>query len=523
MERADYANLKVTEADHAEIDEAIRAVLWGAKTGPQKPGCLEDRNPANPNAVIARWPQSVSGWRYVSELFVSAAVAQQTWRGVPFRERIAVMRQWAANIEAQLAKFIALMMVEAGKTRGEAKAEACEAVDLIRYYCNLYEEAGGYTVTLKTSVGAKANTMVMRPMGVFAVIAPFNFPMALSVGMCTGALLTGNAVVFKPSLDAPLTGTRLHQAFIDACEHMNNVSLGRDVFACVIASDRDFECGMRESRGYISGLAFTGSKKVGSHLKWALDHSEPAPKIVAELGGKNSCIVTPSASSLEAMGRGVARSAFSYSGQKCSACSVLIVHESLKEKTIASVVKAAEEEFVMGDPREHDVTLGPLINERAYGRYLGVRDELMKSGADVIVPVIRKKSHAPGGYFAEPVIVSGLPANHRLHYEELFMPVLCVRTYARGIREAVEIANSTEYGLTAGLFSFDSGEVAHFLENIDAGVLYVNREAGATTGAWPGEQPFAGWKNSGIVSQFGVCGPNYLLNFVRGQSRTIYA
>lgn len=522
MKGSDYTNLAVTPEDHAEIDEAIPNVLFcGANVDPWVRWAhrrIEDRNPANPAEVIAQW--HAPDWTDVRTLFDEAYLAQQSWRQVWFRNRIAVMRLWASAIEARLAEFIAAMVLETGKPRCEAKAEACEAVALIRYYADIYEKANGYTTAMITSTGARSNMLVYRPLGVFAVITPFNFPLALPAGMCVGALLTGNTVVFKPSPDAPLTGALLYQTFMEAC---TGFGISSGAFQFVVSENQAFEQGMRERRKYVAGLAFVGSTNAGFHLKRMLEEDGHAVKVIAELGGKNACIVTPNIASLERMGRGVALSAFGCAGQKCSACSVLVIHESLQDAAIAAIVKATEAEFVMGDPREHDVTLGPLINAKAYQRYLRVRETLVEtSGAKVIVPAIRKKESAANGYFAAPVIASGLPSHHPFHQQELFVPVLCVRTYSGDIREAVEIANSTEYGLTAGIFTNDAGEAAYFTEHMEAGVLYVNRERGATTGAWPGQQPFAGWKNSGIVSQFGVCGPDYLRNFVRGQSCTEY-
>lgn len=524
MAKANYANLAVTAEDHAAIDIAMQSLLvQNAQRGGAVADELVDRNPANPNQIVACFSQNGVDARYVAELFRNAHTAQMVWRAVPFRERIVIIRQWAANIEARLYKFIAAMVLETGKPRGEAKAEACEAVDLIRYYCDQYAAANGYTIALTTSSGALANTLVYQPWGVFVGIAPFNFPLALLVGMSTGALLTGNTMVFKPSPDAPLTGVLLQEAFVDACARTSFALISRDVFGCVVCADSAFEQGMVRSRKLIAGLAFTGSKAVGLHLKRLLESREPTPNIIGEFGGKNHCIVTPSVASLEAMTCGVARSAFGHAGQKCSALSVLVVPKSMQHDVVAAVARATEALFVMGNPAEHDVTLGPLINERAHERYWGVRHALAETGAVVTVPAIRKKRCAPNGYYADPIIVSGLPANHPFHYDELFMPVLCVRTYGGAISEAVEIANSTKYGLTAGLFSANQNEIVYFLDNMAAGVLYVNREAGATTGAWPGEQPFGGWNGSGSGARFPVCGPHFLFNFVRSQSRTVYA
>lgn len=527
-EQTNYANLVVTEEDHAEIDASVAELMEMMRCrmpfDEQLDSDIVDRNPARPTEVIARFPQNGFDAEYVAGLFAKACVAQKAWRELPHRARIAIMRKFAGNVEAQLHRFIATMMMETGKPRAEAKAEACESVDLIRYYCNLYEAADGYNAPMKTSSGAQYNKVLARPLGVFAVISPFNFPLALATGMCAGALLTGNAVVWKPSSECPLMSALLHELFVDACMSANLASVGRDVFGFVVCTDGAFERGMDQSRPLIAGLAFTGSKNAGLHLKRLFDSCEPAVKIIGEFGGKNHCIVTANAHSLERMARGVVNGAFGFSGQKCSACSELVVPKAMERDAIAAIIAATGARFVMGDPRERDVTLGPLINARAYGLYQDVCRIAQELGCAVVVPNIRKKQYEPAGYYAEPVIISGLPADHRWHQEELFIPALFVRTYEGGIREAVEIANSTRYGLTAGLFSDYGGDVDYFLEHMEAGVLYVNREAGATTGAWPGEQAFGGWKNSAATrSQFPVCGLDYLHNFFCSQSHTVYA
>ena len=234
------------------------------------------------------------------------------------------------------------------------------------------------------------------------------------------------------------------------------------------------------------------------------------------MGGKNPAIVMARADIAKAAA-GVARSAFGYGGQKCSACSRVYVERSVYDRFIEALVETTRG-LKVGDPTQRDVYMGPLINDKAAATWTRAVEEARRDGR------VTLGAEVPGdlagrGHFVVPAIVEGLAAGHRLMTEELFVPLVCVAPVA-SLDEAIESANRTEYGLTAGIFSEDESEVREFFDRVEAGVVYANRSTGATTGAWPGVQSFCGWKASGSTGK-GGCGPYYVSQFLREQSRTI--
>jgi 1-pyrroline-5-carboxylate dehydrogenase len=235
------------------------------------------------------------------------------------------------------------------------------------------------------------------------------------------------------------------------------------------------------------------------------------------MGGKNPAIVMPSAD-LDAAAEGVMRSAFGLQGQKCSACSRVYVHERVKDEFTRRLVEKTAA-LKVGDPSQDGVFLGPVIHERAFQNYERAAEAAHRDGKVLCGGRSLREGELAHGYFVAPTVVDGLPKQHALFREELFLPVVCVAGIG-SLEEALNWANNTEYGLTAGIFSAEPAEIDGFLEKIEAGVVYVNRRAGATTGAWPGVQPFGGWKGSGSSGKASG-GLYYVQQFMREQSRTI--
>ncbi len=266
----------------------------------------------------------------------------------------------------------------------------------------------------------------------------------------------------------------------------------------------------------IDGIAFTGSFEVGMHLHKRFGsggkHTKP---VLGELGGKNATIVSATAD-LEAAAEGVMRSAFGLQGQKCSACSRVYVDRSVAERFVDMLVEKSKA-LVVGDPTQRGVYVGPVIDEDAVKRFENAVQRSKRDGRLVLGGERSTIAPLDRGNFVTPTIVE-LPLDHALFREELFLPFLAigvVDSFEAGIREA----NRSDYGLTAGLFSTDEREIDRFFDEIEAGVVYVNRRVGATTGAWPGVQSFCGWKGSGLTGK-GGCGPYYVAQFLREQSRT---
>lgn len=507
-----YADLEIKTSDHDLIESEITKLTYdfGVRTNEQYTGndCLLSINPTHPKEIVAQF--QYNNQDQILNNLRGAKEVQDYWADeLDWVDRHHVMSDFKKEAEKIQHRLTAAIVLETGKSQHESFAEVREFLELMDYYLYIYSRDRGLVFPMELeSVKHTSSDNVYRPFGTFVCITPFNFPVAMA-GMCFGALLTGNTVVWKPAPETPLTDYLLYSCFPV-----------QDVFNFVVAEEELFGKVILGNPNFIDGLAFTGSTDVGFRLAREInkvDRQNGAVKVIAETGGNNSCIVTPSANIKDA-GWGVAKSAFGACAQKCSACGRAVVHKSVAQQFIAATVAASEEMFVMGDPRYREVTLGPVIHDKAqaaYGRYLQNRP----SGVGLIYPNIKRKFHNVDGYFVDPVIMTNLSEDHDLCQNELFVPILRIQEYDGGIEEAVRIANNTKHGLTAGIFTEDEKEKNYFFKKIQAGVTYANRRGGATTGAWPTNHAFGGWKNSGWCTQHGVCGPHYLFNFVRGQTQ----
>lgn len=445
----------------------------------------------------------------IGEAVAAARRAQPAWNRSGWRERVAVARQAADAIEASKFDLAAACLLEVGKSRMEAIGEVEEAIDIIRFYAGELESNEGFVRPLQQANEREETIDVLRPYGAFAVIAPFNFPVALSIGMSISAMLAGNAVVFKPSPMAGLTARMIADRFRKA-------GVPDGVFNLLCG---DGETGAALSRHpAIDGIAFTGSHAVGMGLLREFGvagrHAKP---VLAEMGGKNPTYVCASANLGDAVA-GVVRSAFGLQGQKCSAGSVVFVHDSVREAFLDDLV-AATRALKVGDPADRDVFLGPLINERARQRFVEACTAVREAGGELVGGELLSGGIYDGGFYVRPAIAIGLPDDHALHRDELFVPFLTVRGFT-DLTDAISRGNAIDYGLTAGIYTGEEAELALFLDTAEAGVLYANRASGATTGAWPGIQTFCGWKGSGTGSKGGL-GSWYLPQFMREQSHTI--
>ncbi len=468
---------------------------------------FEGRSPANTGLLLGRFQRA--GREEAAKAVSSALRAFPEWSRTDWRERVSILQKAADIISRSKHELAALMCLENGKNRLEAMADVDEAIDLTRWYCEILVRNEGFDHEMGRYTSEERTRSVLKPYGVWAVISPFNFPLAITCGMTTGAVLTGNTAVLKPASDTPFMGLRLYEALQEA-------GLPEGVLNFVTGPGSSVGAELVES-SKVSGLVFTGSKQVGlaSFKTFTRDFAKP---VITELGGKNPVIVTENAD-LDKAVPGVGRGAFGFGGQKCSATSRVYVHEDVKGEFMTRLVQWTED-LKVGDPTERDTYLGPLINETAYENYqsyaaLAGSDGTVLTGGRVVQDGALAK-----GYFVEPTIVDGLPMDHRLFKEELFVPLLCVARIG-SLEEGLRLANDSEYGLCAGIFTEDEEEKATFFERIEAGVVYCNRSAGATTGAVVGVQPFGGWKHSGISGK-GAGGDYYLQQFLREQSQTYY-
>ena len=467
---------------------------------------FDDTSPTDTRLVLGRFQKGTRD--HARQAIAAARAAAPAWSRRPWHERVAMVRKVADAIRAHRWELTALMGYEAGKNRLECVADVEEAADLMAYYCDQLEQHGGFATPMGTLGPNEENLSVLRPHGVWAVISPFNFPLALAAGPAGGALVAGNTVVFKPATDTPFLGLKLYEVTAEA-------GLPAGVFNVVTGSGSVVGQEFVDNAG-IDGIVFTGSKEVG--MKLIRDNgARPIPRpLVIEMGGKNPALIMPSAD-LDKAADGVMRSAFGAQGQKCSACSRAYVSAEVRRRFVEMLVEKTKH-LKVGNPLDRDIWLGPVINLAAVKTYERAVEQAKQDGGRILLGG-RRLSGAPfdHGYFVEPTIIDGLPNDHPLFSEELFVPITLIADIT-SLDEAITLANRTEYGLTAGIFSEDEQEIEQFFDQVQAGVLYANRRAGATTGAWPGINPFGGWKASGTTGR-GSGGPHYVQQFLREQSQ----
>jgi 1-pyrroline-5-carboxylate dehydrogenase len=445
------------------------------------------------------------------DALAAARDAFPLWSKMEWQERVAVMRKAADIIDQRIFEIGAAMALEVGKNRLEALGDATEAADLIRYSCHQMEKNDGYIVEMGRDplIGHTAtNISVLRPYGVWVVISPFNFPVALTAGPAGAALVTGNTVVAKPATDTPWTVRLLAEAFRDA-------GLPEGAFNYVTGPGSTLGQTLVDSFE-VDGITFTGSHDVGMRIyRQFTEGCCPRPAIL-EMGGKNPAIVSRHAN-LDKAAIGIVRSAFGLQGQKCSACSRVFIEEPVYDELVSCIV-ALTQELAVGDPTERSVYLGPVINRSALNDFQEYCLELSQAGVILTGGSVLTEGAYAKGYFCSPTIVADVPINHRLWGHEMFLPITMVHK-VKDLEEAMRLANDVNFGLTAGFYGTKE-ETAWFFDNIQAGVTYANRPQGATTGAWPGYQPFGGWKGSGSSGK-NAGGHYYLPLYMHEQIQTL--
>lgn len=465
------------------------------------------RSPVDYSIHLGQFPQADVGT--VDDAVKSASAACLSWRAMGWPRRVAILRAAADVLEERKWDLSVACLIEVGKSRLEAIGEVEEAIDLVRHYCDEMERSDGFREDNPGASPAEKCSVVLRPYGVFGVIAPFNFPVALSVGMMSAALVAGNTVVFKPSDAAGLTGRLVVDALVDGGLPdgvLNLVQGGRETGELLATHPR------------IDGIAFTGSNAVGMGILRHAASATAMRPVLAEMGGKNPVFITASAD-LAAAASGVARSAFGLSGQKCSAASKAYVERTIFDDFADALVETTNT-LVVGDPRQQHVFTGPVINDAALDRFVKAASEAKSKGSILLGGVRIEGGLFEGGNYVEPTIVTGLPAENRINRDELFLPFVSLLPFD-SLDEAIAEANGSAFGLTAGVYTRDEQELDLFLSTIQAGVLYANRASGATTGAWPGFQTFCGWKGSGTSGKGGL-GSWYVPQFMREQSHTVF-
>ena len=466
-------------------------------------------NPARTGEVLGEF--AAAGPEDAHAALQAAAAAWPAWRSTPIAERAHLMRRVAQLIEERVYELAAALSLEVGKNRMEALGEAQESADFFTLYTRDFVEQRGFVRTLPDDPlagWASHNRSVLKPHGPWVVIAPFNFPLALTAGPTAAALITGNTVVAKAASATPWAD----RLFADC---LRDAGLPPGVFNFLSGPGATVGAALTASP-LTAGVTFTGSHEVGMGIVRAL-HAPPFPRpCIAEMGGKNACIVTPEAD-LERAALGIVRSAYGLGGQKCSALSRLYVHERVADELSERLVRQIEA-IRIGDPTRREHWLGPVTTRSGYesfGRYSvalrAPRARLLAGGHALTEGELRD------GYFVAPTLAEA-PLDHPLWNEEMFLPILMLhRVDSR--ETAMHLANSSPLGLTAGFYG-GAGEVAWFNEHVQAGTTYANRPQGATTGAWPGYQAFGGWKGSGSTGK-AIGSFYYLPLYLREQSQTV--
>ena len=478
----------------AELDSALplRAPVIVAGERREEPS-FASFDPGSPERVVARATAATPG---DAEAAVSAAaVAGSEWGSLPAAERRVVLASAAAELRSRRAEIAALAVRECAKPWPEADADVCEAIDFLDYY-------GRCAVDLERPADllqppGERNELSYAPRGVVAVIAPWNFPVAIATGMTAAGLATGNGVVLKPAEQSPACAVAIVDALLAAGLPAGAISLlpgAGDVGAALVRHPG------------VHTIAFTGSGAVGTEIIAAA--ARPAAgqchhkRVVAEMGGKN-CLIVDSDADLDEIVPAIVRSAFAFAGQKCSATSRLLVHEDVIE-ALTPRLSGALETLLVDRAERFGVDVPPLIECDAAERVEAYVEAAREDGAKIL----RGPGGPEGGHFVAPTLALEPPAGSRVLHEEVFGPLLAVERVA-SVERACEIVAAQPFGLTCGLFSRNPETVRRVAAHSPVGNLYVNRH---TTGARVGRQPFGGNRLSGTGAKAG--GPDYLLQFV---------
>jgi 1-pyrroline-5-carboxylate dehydrogenase len=462
-------------------------------------GKIFSMNPAHPAEVVGVHQRA--GAEHVEEAMQAAQAAFASWRRVPVADRAALLFAAAALIRDRSFEFCAWLTLEVGKNWAEADADVGETIDFLEFYGR--EALRLDQATTPIQFPGERNELRYIPLGVGAVIPPWNFPFAIMAGMTAASIVCGNTVILKPSVDAPTIAAKF-------MELLEEVGLPDGVVNLCQGEGAEFGSAV-VVHPQTRFIAFTGSKAVGLEIHERAAKTQPGQifikRTILEMGGKDSIIVE-SDCNLDAALDGVVASAFGFNGQKCSACSRAIVSAEIYD-AFCDQLQERVAKIQTGDPAENVYT-GPVISEKAYRKILNYIEIGKKEGT------LLNGGHAietpEGGYYIAPTVIADVAPTARIALEEIFGPVLAV-IKSRSFDDALAIANNTEYGLTGALYTSSREKLDRAREEFHVGNLYFNRKC---TGAMVGAHPFGGFNMSGTDSKAG--GPDYLLLFTQAKS-----
>lgn len=488
---------KALAAAKAEFGNEHPLVIGGERMKGQ--GTFTSTNPSRPSEVVGVFQSGTA--EQAKQAVEVAATAFLSWSRVPAPERAAYLIEAAKRMRARRHEFSALMVLEIGKSWAEADADTAEAIDFMEFYARemLRYDAPQPVV----QIPGEKDQLVYLPLGVGAIIPPWNFPLAICVGMTTAAIVTGNTVVVKPASDTPAIAWKFW-------ELMDEVGLPAGVFNFVTGGGGVVgDTLVRHPKTRF--ISFTGSREVGIGINRLAAEVQPGQiwlkRVVAEMGGKDAIVVDEEAD-LDAAVEGVAVSAFGFGGQKCSACSRAIVSEKLYAPFLEKL-KARVERITVGDADQYGNYMGPVSSRNARDKILsyietGKTEGRLVTGGGVVA--------GKDGWFVQPTVIADVKPTARIACEEIFGPVLAVIP-VRNYDEALAVANGTEYGLTGAVYTKNPEKIERARREFFVGNLYINRKC---TGALVGVHPFGGFNMSGTDSKAG--GRDYLLLFLQAKS-----
>jgi len=479
-----------------ELGQEYPLIIGGERVKVGK--TFDSLNPAKPSQIIGRFQSATT--REAESAIAAAERAFESWKKETPERRADLLFRAAAILRERKHEFSAGMVLEVGKSWGEADGDTAEAIDFLEFYAReALRYAAGQPLT---RIPGEKNELRYIPLGVGLAIPPWNFPLAIMAGMTTAAAVTGNTVILKPSSDAPAIAYRFFVALEQAGMPPGVVNFltgsGAAIGDFLVESPR------------IRFVSFTGSKEVGLRINEKAAQPRPGQiwikRVVAEMGGKDFILVDETAD-VDAAAAGIVAAAFGFQGQKCSACSRAIVHRKVYDSLLQKVVEKTRA-LTVGATNTAGMQVGPVINAGAEKKILQYIDIGKQEGR-----LVAGGEKAPGeGFFIQPTVFADVKPDSRIAQEEIFGPVLAILP-TPSYEEGVKMANQSEYGLTGSLYSKDAKRLEQAREVLHVGNLYLNRKC---TGALVGVHPFGGFNMSGTDSKAG--GRDYLLLFLQAKA-----
>lgn len=497
LEENQKAMLEALKLIDSEKGKHYPLVINGEKIDTEEK--IVSKNPSNFNEVLGTTAKATT--ELAEKAVQAATTAFESWKNVCPSERANYLFNAAAIIRRRKHEFSALLVEEAGKIWAEADADTAEAIDFLEYYGRqMLKYAKGMEIT---PIPNELNECRYIPLGVGLVVAPWNFPLAILVGMTAAAIVAGNTVIMKPASTTPLIAGKF-------MEVLEEIRLPKGVVN-FLPGPGGAVGDYLTAHPQIRFINFTGSKEVGLRINKMAADVAPGQKwikrVVAEMGGKDFILVDSEAD-LDAAAKAIVASAFGFQGQKCSACSRAIIVEDVYDEVVAKVAEETKK-LKVGPAREYGVNVSPVIDDKAYNKIL----EYIEIGKGEGRLLAGGEKAGENGYFIAPTVIADVDRNARIAQEEIFGPVVAI-IKAKDFEDGIAIANGTVYGLTGACFSKNRSKIEVAKRELHAGNLYINRKC---TGALVGVEPFGGFNMSGTDSKAG--GADYLLLFL--QAKTI--